>query len=196
MKIQRGDLADLYLTSRGLKEHTYFKTLRFAPKLRDGEGQVRPCMVATVQGADGTNVTLHRTFLKPDGSGKAEMACPRKLMPGPLPKGSAVRTSDYTGGPLGIAEGIETALSAIVLYSMPVWAAINAHGLANWTPPEGCTEVAIFGDNDPKFAGQAAAYQLASRLASTGIEVTVHIPRQSGWDWNNELMTNYRRTQT
>lgn len=195
VKIQRGDLADLYLTSRGLKEHTYFKTLRFAPKLRDGEGQVRPCMVATVQGADGTNVTLHRTFLKPDGSGKAEMACPRKLMPGPLPKGSAVRTSDYTGGPLGIAEGIETALSAIVLYSMPVWAAINAHGLANWTPPEGCTEVAIFGDNDPKFAGQAAAYQLASRLASTGIEVTVHIPRQSGWDWNNELMTSYRRTQ-
>ena len=68
-------------------------------------------------------------------------------------------------------------------------------GLANWTPPEGCTEVAIFGDNDPKFAGQAAAYQLASRLASTGIDVTVHIPRQSGWDWNDELMTSYRRTQ-
>lgn len=195
VRIQRGDLADRYLTSRGLAEHTYFKTLRFAPKLRDGEGQVRPCLVATVQGEDGSNVTLHRTFLKPDGSAKADMASPRKLMPGPLPKGSAVRTSDYTGGPLGIAEGIETALSAIRLYDMPVWAALNAHMLANWAPPDGCTEVAVFGDNDPKFAGQAAAYQLANRLALAGIDVTVHIPKQAGSDWNDELMSSYRKDQ-
>lgn len=193
VRIQRGDLVDKYLTTRGVGEHTYFKTLRFAPRLRDGEGQIRPCMVATVQDPAGVNVTLHRTFLKPDGSAKAEMASPRKLMPGPLPKGSAVRLSDYTGGPLGIAEGIETALSAIVLFEMPVWAAINAHMLANWTPPDGCTEVAIFGDNDPKFAGQASAYQLAHRLALAGIDVTVHIPRDAGRDWNDELMASYKK---
>ena len=190
VKIERGCLADLYLTARGCGEFQYFKSLRFAPQLRDGEGGIRPALVATVQDAEGNNVTLHRTFLRPDGLAKAEMACPRKLMPGTIPKGSAVRLSDYTGGPLGIAEGIETALSAMRLYDLPVWAALNANMLANWQPPEGCTDVAIFGDNDPKFAGQAAAYALASRLALAGIDVTVHIPKVIGADWNDELMTS------
>lgn len=190
VKISKGDVADRYLTARGCREFQYPKSLRFAPKLRDGEGGIRPALVATVQDGEGNNVTLHRTFLRPDGLAKAEMACPRKLMPGAIPKGSAVRLSDYTGGPLGIAEGIETALSAMRLYDLPVWAALNANMLANWQPPEGCTDVAIFGDNDPKFAGQAAAYALASRLALAGIDVTVHIPKVIGADWNDELMTS------
>ena len=195
VKITPSDLADKYLTSRGVGDVTYFKTLRFSPALKDGEGNVRPCLVATVQDADGKNVTLHRTFLKPDGSGKAQMASPRKLMPGSLPKGSAIRLSDYHGeGPLGISEGIETALSASILYAMPVWAAINAHGLAHWIPPEGCTEVAIFADHDPKFAGQAAGYQLANRLALAGVEVTIHIPRIVGTDWNDELIAKSRKS--
>lgn len=188
VKIKPGDLADRYLTSRGVGEASYFKTLRFAARLKDGEGQVRPCLVATVQGPDGTNVSLHRTFLNADGTGKANMESPRKLMPGSIPQGSAIRLSEYTGGPLGIAEGIETALSASCLFSIPVWAAINAQGLAKWIPPEGCDDVAIFADNDPKFAGQAAGFQLANRLAVTGLSVTIHIPRKPGEDWNDVLM--------
>lgn len=190
VKIAKGDLADRYLTLRGCGELHYPKTLRFAGKLRDGEGAIRPCLVATVQDADGNNVTLHRTFLKPDGSGKADMACPRKLMPGSIPKGSAVRLSDYTGGPLGIAEGIETALSAMRLFDMPVWAAINSTMMQAWAPPAGCTDIAIFADNDPKFGGQAAAYALAHRLSVSGLDVTVHLPSVAGRDWNDELMVS------
>jgi putative DNA primase/helicase len=193
VRIERGCLADLYLTARGCREHTYAKSLRFAPQLRDGEGGTRPALVATVQAHTGENVTLHRTFLRPDGLAKAEMACPRKLMPGPVPKGSAVRLSDYTGGPLGIAEGIETAISAMILYSLPVWAALNTSLLAEWIPPEGCDDIAIFGDNDENFAGHAAAYALAHRLRGMGKEVTVHFPTIVGWDWNDEILAMRRK---
>jgi putative DNA primase/helicase len=193
VRIERGCLADLYLTARGCREHTYAKSLRFAPQLRDGEGGTRPALVATVQAHTGENVTLHRTFLRPDGLAKAEMACPRKLMPGPVPKGSAVRLSDYTGGPLGIAEGIETAMSAMILYSLPVWAALNTSLLAEWIPPEGCDDIAIFGDNDDNFAGHAAAYALAHRLRGMGKEVTVHFPTTVGRDWNDEILAMRRK---
>lgn len=187
--MQVGDLAHAYLATRRIEELVYPKALRFAPSIRDGDGGVRPAMVAIVTDFEGKPVTLHRTFLKPDGSAKADMQSPRKLMPGDLPDGSAVRLSDFTAGTIGIAEGIETAMSASAIYSIPVWAAINAGGLAKWIPPEGADDVAIFGDNDPKFAGQAAAYTLARRLAAKGMRVTVHIPDVPGADWADVYMT-------
>lgn len=194
-RITKGDLADKYLTARGVGQAVYPKTLRFAANIRDGEGCLRPALVATVQAPDGSNATLHRTFLRPDGMAKAEMASPRKLMPGTLPEGAAIRLSDYEGGPLGIAEGIETALSATELFDMPAWAAINARNLSRWTPPEGCQEVAIFADNDPKFAGHAAAWTLAHRLACRDIAVTVHLPGDvgEGIDWNDVLLRDSAR---
>lgn len=184
--IQPGDLAHRYLESRGVEELIYPDTLRFAPKLRDGDGGIRPAMVAMV-GVHGQAkfVSMHRTFLKPDGSDKAEMAAPRKLMAGELPDGACVMLSDYTGGPLGIAEGIETALSASALFGLPVWAAINANLMTKWHPPAGCEEVAVFADNDAKFGGQSAAYQLAHRLACKGHAVTVHVPEMAGTDFND-----------
>lgn len=183
--VEAGDLVHRYLASRKVDELVYPDALRFAPSLRDGDGGVRPAMVAMVTGPDGQAVSMHRTFLKPDGSGKAEMSSPRKMMPGELPEGACVRLSDYTGGCLGIAEGIETAMGASGLFDIPVWAALNSAMLKKWLPPEGCDEVAVFGDNDPKFGGQAAAWALAHRLAIKGVAVTVHIPPATGKDWND-----------
>jgi putative DNA primase/helicase len=187
--IEVGDLAHRYLEARGVDELVYPKALRFSPSMRDGEGGVRPCMLAMV-GVYGEPkfATIHRTFLRPDGKAKAEMDAPRKLMPGEVPDGACVALCEYTGGPLGIAEGIETAMSASALYDIPVWSAINATLMAKWQPPLGCSEVAIFGDHDAKFTGQAAAYGLASRLACKGVEVTVHIPPTVGEDWNDIWM--------
>lgn len=182
--ISQGDLAHTYLTSRCVGELIYPKALRFGV-IRDGEGGIRPCMVAMVSDAAGKAVSMHRTFLRPDGLAKAEMTSPRKLMPGALPDGACVRLSDFMSGTLGIAEGIETAMSASALYGIPVWAAINAAMLGKWMPPDGCDEVAVFGDNDANFAGQAAAYGLANRLAIKKIPVTVHIPTMPGMDWND-----------
>lgn len=191
--VQPGDLVHKYLTSRGVEEMIYPKALRFHPSMQDGEGGLRPCMVAMV-GVFGEAkfVTMHRTFLRPDGLAKAEMAAPRKLMPCELPDGACVQLSGYSGGPLGIAEGIETAMAASAIYSMPVWAAINARMLEKWTPPEGCDEVSIFGDNDAKFGGQSAAYRLAHTLAVKNRTVSVHIPPNEGQDWNDVLMNKWK----
>ena len=194
-EIQPGDLVDLYLRSRGLGDDRYPSALRFAPRLNDGEGGVRPCMVASVRDIEGRAATLHRTFLRPDGLAKAEMgAKARKLMPGGLPEGAAVRLAEFSGGPLGVAEGIETALSAAILFEMPVWALLNAGNLAKWTPPEGCDEVAVFADNDASFTGQAAGYALANRVkVRLQIEATVHVPPLTGQDWNDVLLLKHRK---
>jgi putative DNA primase/helicase len=98
-----------------------------------------------------------------------------------------VRLAEH-GATLGIAEGIETALSATALFGIPCWSAINANGLAKWSPPTGVEEVVIFGDNDPKFGGQAAAFSLAHRLACRGPAIRVEIPPTVGDDWNDVLM--------
>lgn len=186
--MREGDLADTYLRSRGLGERIYPKSLRFAASMRDGDGGVRPAMLALVGVHGEKPVNLHRTFLRPDGAGKAEMQAPRKMMPGEIPDGACVALTDWHGqGALGIAEGIETAMSASRLFDMPVWAALNATMLAKWWPPEGCDDVAIFADHDAKFGGQAAAYRLAHRLAVKGVAVTVHVPDQIGADWNDVL---------
>ena len=55
---------------------------------------------------------------------------------------------------LGIAEGVETALAASIMFNVPVWAALNANRLKVWEPAEGVSEVVVFGDNDINSVGQ------------------------------------------
>jgi putative DNA primase/helicase len=90
---------------------------------------------------------------------------------------------------MGIAEGIETALSASVLFNVPVWAAISAPLLKKWRPPPRVEKVIIFGDNDENYTGQEAAYSLARALAND-VEVEVKIPSIPGWDWNDVHRNN------
>lgn len=194
--IQPGDLAHTYLVSRGVGEVIYPDALRFAPALRDGDGGIRPCMVAMV-GVYGDAlpngrqryVTMHRTFLRPDGLAKAEMASPRKMMPGDLPDGACVMLSKWAGGPIGIAEGIETAMAASALFGIPVWAAINATMMAKWLPPADAEDVTIFGDNDESHTGHAAAYTLSRRLRARKFTTNVMFPAAVGSDWNDELLS-------
>ena len=82
---------------------------------------------------------------------------------------------------LGVAEGIETALAASMLFEMPVWSTISTTLMASWSPPEGVSEVCIFADRDAEYAGQAAAYTLAHRI-SRKVKVAVRLPDAPG-DW-------------
>ena len=144
--------------------------LRFAPDEKYTEAGQRatwhPMMVAKVDPSDeaarlGERAVLHRTYLSPI-SGKADVKEPRKMM-GAMPSGAAVRLAPYTDV-LGIAEGIETALSATALFGVPTWAALTAGLLQKWTPPKDVRTIYVFGDNDSQHTGQAAAYSLAHRL--------------------------------
>jgi putative DNA primase/helicase len=106
------------------------------------------------------------------------------VMPGKPINGSCVRLGNpVISGRIGIAEGIETALCASVLFGMPVWSAISAGGLVSWDVPETIKSVVIFGDNDATYTGQSSAYTLARRLALAGLAVEVKIPDVIGNDW-------------
>lgn len=156
--------------------------LRGADVLRHPTGAMFPGMVALVRDAEGKPVTMHRTFLGADGR-KAPVDDPRCLMPLEMPKGAAVRLFPH-GEVLGIAEGIETAVSAMALFGVPCWAALIAIRLETWEPPPG-VQVIVFADNDENFAGQAAAYNLAKRLRVRKISAEVRLPPAPGMDWND-----------
>ena len=133
----------------------------------------------------GKPAILHRTYLTYEGE-KAPLEQPRRLMPGSVPKGAAIRLGQVTEA-IGIAEGIETALSASAMFGLPVWATMSTAVMASWEPPAGVERVTIFGDNDNGFGGQAAAYALAHRLTTRKVSVMVRIPHHqtTGNDWND-----------
>lgn len=174
-----GDLVSQYLRARGCDWLP--DDLMFCRRERSPNGQgYHPAMVAMVRGADGEPCQLHRTFI---GKGaKADIDQPRALMPGPLPEGAAVRLSPMAET-MGIATGIETALRAQKRFGVPVWATLNDVQLVKWRAPEAVKRLLVFGDNDAKFGGQAAAYECAHRNAVKGVEVEVEIPAAKGTDW-------------
>lgn len=90
---------------------------------------------------------------------------------------------------MGLAEGIETALAAMTLRNIPVWATLGCTNLQSFTRiPSTVKRLVVFADNDEKFAGQAAAYAVAHRIAtSRKIEVIVEVPAKVGCDWLDVL---------
>jgi phage/plasmid primase-like uncharacterized protein len=126
-----------------------------------------PAMLALVADGNGTPATLHRTYLRADGTWKAPVPKPRKLMaharPGPL-KGAAVRLFP-AGATLGLAEGLETALAVQALTGMPVWSCLSASLMQGFRPPPPVRRLVIWADRDRSGAGEAAAAALRDRLA-------------------------------
>lgn len=185
--IERGDEACRYLAGRGLRLYDLPESVRLHPSLSywDGDAVMGtfPTMLATVTDAAGRAVSMHRTFIQ-DGR-KAPVPAPKKLMEGLPLAGAAIRLTPVSRS-LGIAEGIETALAASELFEMPTWSCISTSGIETYEPPEGVEHVVIFADHDANFAGQAAAYRAAHRLALKGTEVEVCIPPRPG-DWLDEL---------
>jgi putative DNA primase/helicase len=158
-------------------------SIRLHPKLHYEKGLSFEAMLALVTMPDGKHSTMHRTWLDGKG-GKAPVDEPKKVMAGTIKTG-AIRLAPMAEC-LGIAEGIETALRASVLFGMPVWAAISAGGMRDWEAPEGLRRLIVFGDNDENFTGQTAAYSLANRLSLKGIKTEVRIPSKTGTDWADE----------
>lgn len=186
--VEMDDPVRRYLHARvgDLKIPACLRTATSIAYVGEGGTTWHPAMLALVTDVDGRPINVHRTYLTRDG-GKASVTSPRRLMPGRVPKGCAVRLG-HAEKTLGIAEGIETAFAAMKLFGVPCWSAINATLLAGWVPPAGVTSVIIFGDNDISYTGQSSAYELASRLAGcAGIRVDVRCPPVAGQDWADVL---------
>ena len=154
--------------------------------IREIKGRSHWLMVSKICGADDTAQNVHLTYLTEDGY-KADVTPCRRVMSGPLPDGSAIRLAPADEH-MGIAEGIETAIAASVLFGIPVWASINAQNMAKWKPPTIAQSVTIFADNDESFTGHAAAYTLAKRLTlQHEMRVQVLVPPVVGQDWADVL---------
>lgn len=181
-----GTLAEVYLQSRGITRAVPTSTLRFHPKCwhRD-DGQTRsrprPALIAAVTDGAGLFQGVHRTWLAPDGQGKAAVDVPRRAMGHLL--GNAVR-ADAARDVLVVGEGIETLLSIReAAPGLPVWAALSSSHLGAVLLPEGLQRLYIARDRDP--AGQRAAERLCARASEAGIAVRVLEPRLG--DFNDDL---------
>ena len=137
-------------------------------------------MLALVTGPDGKVTTMHRTFLFNNGKRDKRLY---KVIPDTW-LGGCIRLFPEHRGHIALAEGIETALAIHVFTKthIPIWATVTAQGMESWEPTEGIKRVSIFGDHDPHFRGQKAAYTLAHKLTAKGIKADVWIPKENG-DW-------------
>ena len=178
----QGTPVETYLASRGI-DLPPPDALRFHAGLKHPSGGIWPTMVALVtNGADGTPVAIHRTYLARDGGGKAPID-PQKMMLGPC-RGGAVRLAE-PGDVLMVGEGIETCLAAMQASGHPAWAALSTSGLRSLDLPTDVRDVIVLADGDE--AGEAAARDCAWRWKREGRRVRIARPPQ-GMDFNDMLL--------
>ena len=181
-----GTLAEHYLHARGITTAHHAGALRFHPRCyyRPDEHtptETWPAMIAAVTDLSGAITGVHRTWLAPDGLGKAPIDTPRRAMGGLL--GHAVRFG-VAGDVLAAGEGIETMLSLrSALPAMPMAAALSASHLAALAFPPTLRRLYIARDADA--AGDAAMAALTERAQAAGVEALVLSPRCE--DHNEDL---------
>ena len=182
-----GTIAERYLHARGVGHVAVAPSLRFSPALWHREaGQSFPAIVAGIQDVHGAFRGVHRIWLAPDGSDKANVDPVKKSLG--RTAGGAVRLAEEpSGGPLLVGEGIESTAAAMVLIGLPGWAALGTGGLRNVELPRCIRDVVIAADKDFDGAGQLAAAALAERLEAEGREVEIQLPPFIG-DWNDVLL--------
>ena len=176
-----GTVAERYLRGRGIT-CALPETLRFSPNCWHPTAKRFPALLALVEGSDGFGI--HRTYLRPDGSGKASVD-PPKAMLGRVNHG-AVRLTE-PGHPVVVAEGVETALSlASGLLQGPatIWAALSTSGLRGLKLPWKPGRLTIAADGDKP--GLEAATALARRAHAVGWKVYL-LRAPEGQDWNDVL---------
>jgi putative DNA primase/helicase len=189
------DPASKYLRRRGIKIPEWPKLLRYSMsvtfKHKDGSKTRHAAMLSRFVSPDAKEFATQVTFLTDTGD-KADLPeC--RLTFGKMPAGGAVRLMP-SAATMGVAEGVETALSASLLNGVPVWATLTSGCLTKWEPPPAAQNIIIFGDNDPAHGGQAAAFALAHKLSVVNkLNCEVRIPgggdlrEHHGEDWNDIL---------
>ena len=148
-----GTAAYLYLTLRGLRPEQPALLAHQALYCHEVGGP-QPALVAPLTNSAGEVCAVQRIWCLPrieyvNGSGPRDSRAPLKVRKKTLGHmgDAAVRLKLAVGPMLGLAEGVESALAAIRLFRIPVWAVCGAARLGHvWIPP-GVPELLIFGDN-------------------------------------------------
>ncbi|KNH01047.1 genomic island protein [Qipengyuania citrea LAMA 915] len=185
----RASPAKAYLESRGILAAS--PALRFHPRTPLGpKGRARflPAMIAAVSLDEGP-IAIHRTFLSTEASGKAAFEKPKRAL-GALGE-AAVRLFAPVSGKLGLAEGVESAMSAYALTGIPAWATLGNERFGLVSVPESVTELHLFVDHDA--GGELAASRGLAAYARDGRTIHVGKPSSRDTDWNDELTAWLRR---
>lgn len=217
-----GDPVDRYLRGRLPMLRQVPDVIRHHPALEyfepsPGQGRAishgrHPVMVCKVVDATGQFRTVHRTYLRGDGSklclrsALGQPLAARKLMPSVRSSGAAVRLTDAFAEHLAIAEGVETALAGCLLSGIPTWSVLSASGIASFVPPADVRILTVFADNDlPDAQGRRAGIDavarlvqrpdVAQRVSSGQLRVVTRMPMRRGWDIAN-LMPRPSRGET
>lgn len=194
-RILVGTPADSYLSSRNLKLRP--RDLRFHAKTPLGakpDTRFLPAMVAAVR-TDASVVAVHRTFLDTGSdcvtrtvpSGKsarlARFDRPKRAL-GRLGTG-AVRLATPLGGRLGLAEGIESALSVQQIFGIACWATLGNERFGLVTIPDSVRELTLFIDADA--GGELAEQKGRAAHVREGRVILTQRPAIRGQDWNDVL---------
>jgi Toprim domain len=159
-----GSPAEIYLTQRGIAIAGLKRmpqALGWLPDVFHPDGDQRwPVMVAGLSDASGAIVAVHRTWLAPDGMGKAPVRPVRKIWPSY--RGCAVRLWRGESGmsvaaaeraghrdTLVLVEGIEDGLSvALAMPGYRIWCVGALGNFAAIVVPRCCRDVIVCVDND------------------------------------------------
>ncbi|ACL62430.1 DUF7146 domain-containing protein [Methylobacterium nodulans] len=184
-----GTPAATYLAGRGLARAIGLPALRYHPRCYhrvsdDEPSQQHPALLAAVTDLHGTVTGVARTWLAPDGRGKAALADPRRSLGHQL--GHGVRFPGAVPDTLVAGEGLETTLSVhAVMPAISAAAALSANHLAALVLPPGLRRLYVARDGDPE--GVRAYTTLRARAEAAGVpEVWELVPAAD--DFNTDLM--------
>ena len=184
-----GSPADTYLAARGVLGGWHIApaadrtALRYLSRCPHPGGGELPAMLALIRNVQtGEPQAIHRTYLRADGSGKAEVE-PAKATLGPVAGGAIMLHPPCGDESLIVAEGIETALAAALLMRAPAWAAVSAGNLERLALPTlpALPDLIVAADHDQP--GQRSAQAAATRWREEGRRVRVAMPKAPGADF-------------
>lgn len=184
-----GSSAEGYLAQRGiLRASDQLRYLERTPLGPRGAVQFLPAMLAAVT-TDMGIIAIHRTFLDAPSAKLAAFDRPKRAL-GSLGYG-AVRLARPAAGRLGLAEGIESALSAMQLFGVPCWATLGNERFGLVAIPESVRELHLFIDNDP--GGELADQRARKAYSASGRVIQTRAPASTDFDWNDELKASLAR---
>lgn len=179
-----GTIVETYLNYRHVGLPAGATCIRYHARCPRGTDRL-PAMVAEMRDAVTDEfVGVHRTFLKADGMGKAELEPPRMAL-GTI-AGAVIKVSadPEVGMGLGICEGLEDAIAVLNAGWSPVWSCISAGNLGAFPLIRGVEALTVFADADA--AGLKAALRVVNRWQEAGREARIVIPA-GGKDFDEVL---------
>ena len=118
---------NIYLRSRWIGLTS--PVLRFTEQAPHRLGTRLPALLAPIVDVNSSQIGVHMTFLKKDGTGKADLPKDFQRECRGMIGSGAIRLADHDPGrKLIIGEGLESVFSAMQIFDLPGWAAGSAAG--------------------------------------------------------------------